>query len=284
MALNLEMIGRRIELEPFVYDEDDVIFYALSVGAGVDELDFIYEKNLKVLPTFAILPFMVGIREFKLKAGVHMHHTLQLGHELTIRRTIPAAGRIHSTAVWSAAYDKGDKGAVLHIDVESADETGRPLFSNRFVAMDRKGGHFDGGDPGPAVTLPALPEDRPPEFRAEQQTGIQQAALYRLNGDKNPLHIDPAYSRIQGFERPILHGLCACGFVARAVVLQLCGGDPGRFKSFACRFRNPSFPGDLLVTEGWRMGGERVGMRTRTPDGRTVLDHVAVELADRPLP
>jgi len=279
MPINPEMIGKKIEIAPFVYDQDDVIFYALSVGAGVAEIDFIYEKNLKVLPTFAILPFMSAIREFKQQIGSHNFHTLQLGHELKLHRALPTAGTFFSTVALRNAYDKGDKGAILVIDVDSVDENGRPAFSNRITAIDRKGGNF-GGDPGPSVKLPDLPAARPPDFRVEQQTSPEQAALYRLNGDKHPMHIDPEYSRIHGFDRPILHGLCACGFVIRAVLQKCCGGDPERFRTFACRFSKPCFPGDLFQTRGWQTTANELLMQTETPDGRVVLDNFAVQLAE----
>jgi acyl dehydratase len=283
MPINLDMIGKKIEIAPFVYDQDDVIFYALSVGAGVAEMDFIYEKNLKVLPTFAILPFMSAIREFKQQIGSHNFHTLQLGHELKLYRSLPTAGRFFSTVALNNAYDKGDKGAILFIDVDSVDEDGRPFFSNRIIALDRKGGDF-GGNPGPSVKRPNLPVDRPADFRAEQQTSPEQAALYRLNGDKHPMHIDPEYSRIHGFERPILHGLCACAFVIRVVLQKFCDGDPNRFESFSCRFSKPCFPGDLFQTRGWQTKANELQLQTATLDGRVVLDNFVVQLADQPLP
>ena len=279
MALNFDLIGEKIELEPFTYDRDKVILYALSVGSGIDELDYIYEKNLKVLPTFAILPFMPGIKEFKVRSGVNMHHTLQLGHRLVLHRPIPLSGTLYSTAVWTDIYDKGDKGAIFNIDVDTWDKEGRLIFSNRFTAMDRKGGNF-GGAPGPKNESVYLPVDTRPDFQLKFKTRPEQAALYRLHGDKNPMHIDPEFSKIHGFKQPILHGLCVCGFAVRALLKTVCNDDPTRFKSFSTRFKQPSYPGDTLTINGWKMTDSSFGLQVTTQDGRLVLDNFIAKIRE----
>jgi len=279
MSINLDLIGKRSKLDPYTYNHDKVILYALSVGAGIHELDFLYEKNLQVLPTFAILPFMQGLKELKAKVGLNMHHTLQIGHEILFHEVIPTSGTLYSTAVLKAVYDKGDKGAIIHVDVDSQDEDGRHIFRNRFTALDRKGGNF-GGPPGLKMADIELPTDAPADFTVEYTTSPEQAALYRLNGDKNPLHIDPEFSQMLGLKRPILHGLCTCGFAVRAILHSICGGEARRLKSFSTWFRKPVFPGDTLVVKGWQIKPGKYGIQTKTQDGHVVLDHFVAEIKE----
>jgi len=276
VKLNLDLVGEKMKLEPFTYDRDKVIFYALSVGATVNELDFIYEKNLQVLPTFAILPFMPGIKAFKERVGANMHHTLQLGHRLIVNHPMPSSGTLYSEAVLAEVFDKGDKGAIFNIDVDTKDSDGRLLFSNRFTGIDRKGGNF-GGSPGPEMERDLLPGDQRPNFETILETRPEQAALYRLHGDKNPLHIDPEFSSIQGFKKPILHVLCVCGFIVRALLKECCNGDARKFLSFSTRFRRPIFPGDTLLIKGWELRKNQFGLQVSTQDGQEVLDQFTAQ-------
>jgi acyl dehydratase len=161
--------------------------------------------------------------------------------------------------------------------MEVRDEDGNLLYISRAVMFDRSAGNF-GGDRGPGTEKVAPPEGKAPDFRVEYATSHDQAALYRLSGDKNPLHIDPEFARMGGLERPILHGLCTFGFAGRAVLHSLCGGDPEKFKSFSVRFTGVVFPGETLVTEGWEIGPGIYAIQTSTADGRKVLGNAKAEV------
>jgi acyl dehydratase len=277
MGLNLDRVGDRTQPIPFTYDEDRVILYALGIGAGVGELDFVYEKQLKVFPTFAVIPIVPAIISLMSKAGINLPAVLHGEQKIVVHAPIPVSGTLQTTGVWSSVYDKGDKGAVLNMAFETVDGDGRPLFENRVVLVDRSAGNF-GGDRGPKPEKFDPPVGGVPEFRVEKATSPDQAALYRLNGDKNPLHIDPEFARLGGLDRPILHGLCTFGFAGRAVLKSVCGGDPARLKSFAVRFMGPVFPGETLVTEGWKAGSGKYIVRTSTLDGRVVLGNALAEV------
>jgi acyl dehydratase len=177
-------------------------------------------------------------------------------------------------------YDKGDKGAVINLTLATVDETGAPLFDNKVVLVDRSGGNF-GGDRGPKAVPVVPPEGREPDFRVEQTIPINQTALYRLSGDKNPLHIDPDFARKAGFDRPILHGLCAFGYAGRAILHNACGSDPARMKSFSVRFTHVVYPGDTLTTRGWKAdGGGSFIVQTTNQDGNVVLGNARAEIAN----
>ena len=278
MAINTDIIGKEIKGEPFVYNEDTVILYALGIGAGREDLDFVYEKNLKVYPTFAVIPFFPTLIPIASEANLNMFTVLHGEQKIILHRPIPTAGSLVSTAKCSSIYDKGDKGAVVNIEIETCDENGNLLFENKSVVMDRSGGNF-GGERGPKTEKIAPPEGKEPDFSLKQETATNQAVLYRLSGDKNPLHIDPEFSKMGGFDVPILHGLCTYGFSGRAILESLCGNDPAKFKSFAARFTGVVFPGETLITEGWKAETGKYIIQTKTEDGRIVLGNGLAETA-----
>ncbi len=265
MAINLDVIGKRMDPVSFRYNEDTVILYALGIGAGEHELDFVYEKNLKVFPTFAVIPLMSALLPFISAAGINFYALLHGEQKIVLHNPIPTSGTVHTTAICESIYDKGDKGAVVNLGLETRDDAGGLLFENKTVLVDRSAGNF-GGDYGPKVQKLDPPVGVSPDFRVEQIIPHNQAALYRLSGDKNPLHIDPAFARKGGFDRPILHGLCSFGYAGRAVLASVCRGDPAHLKSFAVRFMNVVYPGDTLFTEGWKLGsGSQVRQVPRHP-------------------
>jgi acyl dehydratase len=277
MAINLDIIGKRTEPAPFTYTSDTVILYAMGIGAGVESLGFVYEKNLKVFPTFAAIPFMpILLESFIPKANINLYALLHGEHRIVLHKPIPPSGTLYTTTVCDAVYDKGDKGAMIHIAFETRDETGVLLFENKPVLVDRSAGNF-GGDRGPKPTVFNPPENKAPAFRMAYTTSPDQAALYRLSGDKNPIHIDPAFARKAGLERPILHGLCSFGVAGRAVLKSVCNDDPTRLKSFSARFMNVVYPGDKLITEGWHVDAGTYIIRTTNQDGQTVLGNSVVE-------
>jgi acyl dehydratase len=275
--LNLDLIGKKTDPFPFKYDQDTVILYALGIGAGVEELDFVYEKDLKVFPTFGVIPYMPAVNSLMSKSGLNLPTVLHGEQKLTLHKLIPTSGTVYSTGVWTSVYDKGDKGAILNLEVETRDEEGNLIVDNKVVIVDRSAGNF-GGDRGPKTERYDPPEGKDPDFHVEYTTSPDQAALYRLSGDKNPLHIDPDFAKLGGLDRPILHGLCSYGHAGRSILQSVCGGDPGRFKSFSARFTGVVFPGDTLTTDGWKAGEGRYIIQTKTQDGRVVLGNAVAEV------
>jgi acyl dehydratase len=278
MAINLDVIGKKMDPVAFRYDEDTVILYALGIGAGVNELDYVYEKNLKVFPTFAVVPLIQVLLPFISAARINLHALLHGEQKIVLHKPIPASGTIHTTAICESIYDKGDKGAVVNVSLETRDG-GELLFENKTVLVDRSAGNF-GGDHGPKGQNLDPPVGVSPDFRVEQIVPHNQAALYRLSGDKNPLHIDPAFALKGGFDRPILHGLCSFGYAGRAVLGSVCQGDPALLKSFAVRFMNVVYPGDTLITEGWKLGSGRYITHTKNQHGKTVLGNGLAALVE----
>jgi acyl dehydratase len=278
MALDLNVMGKKSDPVAFTYTEDQLILYALGVGSGVEELDFVYEKNLKALPTFAVVPVMPIVFQFVKAAKVNLKGLLHADHKIVLHGTIPRNGTLYSTWQWLSVYDKGDRGALFSVHSETRDGNGELLFENLLSGWDRTAGNF-GGDPGPKSEKLAPPSGVVPDFRVEYRTSPSQAALYRLSGDKNPLHIDPEFAKLSGLERPILMGLCTYGFAGRAVLHTVCEGDPARFKSFSVRFSGMVWPGETLITEGWKVGGDAYIIRCTTSDGRVVLDNAMAEVA-----
>jgi acyl dehydratase len=278
MALNLDVVGKPIPSPPFSYGPDQVILYALGIGAGSEDIDFIYEKGLKVYPTFAVVPFMPAFfGEFMKKAGINLSGLLHGEQKVILHKPIPPAATLESTLFCQSIYDKGDKGAVIDVRLEGRTAQGELLFENLAKAIDRTAGNF-GGERGPESEKHEPPAGQTPDFKISQTTAATQAALYRLSGDKNSLHIDPVFARKLGFDRPILHGLCTFGFTGRAVLKAVCENDPCRLKSLSGRFMNPVFPGDTLITEGWRAGENRYILRTSNQAGATVLGHIVAEI------
>jgi acyl dehydratase len=281
MGLNIDRLGMVIEKIPFTYDEDTVILYALGIGLGSSdaELAYVCEKNLAVFPTFAVAPFMpIFMQDFVSRAGVDLRYLLHGEHRLVLHKPIPPKGTVFSDFVWEAVYDKGDTGAVIQVSCVTRDGKGEALFENRALFLDRSAGHFE-GDRGPKAQRKAPAIVGEPLFRKTVATSPQQAALYRLSGDRNPLHIEPDFARQAGFKRPILHGLCTFGIACRSVLASLCGNEPTRLKNFGARFVGVVYPGDSLTTEGWTSDTPGTFfIRTTNQNGKKVLDGAQVQV------
>lgn len=235
---------------------DDVILYHLGLGAGSPpagrELDYTFEKQLKVLPTFAVLPAQRALPMVSRIPGLEFDHKFMLHgeQEIELRRPVPAEAKVVTKPRLAAIYDKG-KAAVAVLEAETVDETGETLFLNRFSLFLRGAGGF-GGDPGPK-SADARPE-RPADVIVEAPTLPQQALLYRLCGDKNPLHADPALAEAAGFTQPILHGLCSYGIACKAVVDNMLDGDVARVSGYRSRFAGSVYPGETMVVSMWNEG------------------------------
>lgn len=253
------------------------MLYALGVGAGaedpLDELAFTTENShgidQKVLPTFAVIAGSAGapwkeVGEFDFARLVHGEQSFEVNGE------IPPDGKVSVTGRISEIWDKG-KGAVVVTECESVDESGNWLFRTRASAFIRGEGGF-GGERGPSAAPFEVPESKP-DAEVTYRTRPDQALIYRLSGDRNALHSDPAFAARAGFERPILHGLCSFGFTGRALLHELCGGEPARFRSMSARFTSPVYPGDELTVSIWRSGQGEALFRTTTQRGEVAVDH-----------
>ena len=244
------------------WSQDDTMLYALSVGAGMDdplgaELAFVTENTagveLVALPTMAMVlggvlsapSPMKQIGPYDPKMSVHG------SVEVTLHRPLPPAGEVSSTVTVASINDK-KSGALVELQVDATDPTGGPMFTVRNGIFIRGEGGW-GGDPGPTWRVPNL-DEREPDHVVPQTIRPDQTLLYRLNGDRNPLHSDPSVARAAGFDRPILHGSCTVGFVGRALVSAICDGDPSHVQGFGCRFASPTMPGDTINTMIWRTG------------------------------
>jgi acyl dehydratase len=253
------------------WNSKDGLLYAVGVGAGTGELPFTTENSKdisqRILPTFAVIiggggaPFD-KIGTFNPAMLVHGEQGIKLLGE------IPPEGEIESTGRVSAMWDKG-KGAVVEMVSESIlVETGEPLLETRSSVFIRGEGDF-GGERGPSASFEV--PSRAPDHEVTYSTREDQALTYRLSGDRNPLHSDPSFAKMGGFEKPILHGLCTYGFTGRALLHALCDGDPSRFGSMDGRFSKPVYPGDDLTIRMW-VDGSDCTFQTTNQDGDVVLD------------
>ncbi|MBW2369477.1 MAG: MaoC family dehydratase N-terminal domain-containing protein [Deltaproteobacteria bacterium] len=280
MALNPAVIGKKSESEPFTYDKDSVILYALGIGAGVEnELDFLYEKDLKVFPTFAVIPWTSGFAQILAAVNLNVKKVLHGEQTIILHKEIPPEGTIYLTAHIDSIYDKGDKGAHVNLVFEARDEAGELIYENISLIVDRSGGNF-GGDSGPKKDKTIPPDGQAPDFKVTYATSPDQAALYRLSGDKNLIHIDPEFAAMGGHKAPILHGLCTYGFCARAILHSVCNGDPVRLKYFSARMVKTVSPGDTLTTCGWKSGGNKYIIETTNQDGEVVLGNAIAEVVE----
>jgi acyl dehydratase len=273
-TVDLSVIGKKTEPVVFEYTWKDVVLYALGVGATTEELALIYENapgGLKVLPSFCVVP---AVRAFP-KVGRDIEWSRMLHGEQTIRlsRPIPPAGKLIQTGVITDIFDKG-KGAVFHAKISGETEDGQHLYDANWAIFYLGAGGF-GGDPGPKAESVKPPEGVAPDFSVSCKTAENQAALYRLSGDLNPLHLDPQAARRGGFDRPILHGLCTYGFAVRALVNGPLKGDAGRLKEFKARFSSVVYPGDTLTTEGWKTEGGYI-IQAKTENNIVLSNALAV--------
>ena len=272
--VDLNVIGKKTEPIVFEYTWRDVVLYALGVGATADELSLVYENapgGLKVLPSFCVVPAVRAFPDF----GEDIDWSLMLHGEHTIRlsRPIPPEGKLFQTGVITDIYDKG-KGAVFHARITGHTEDGRHLYDAHWAIFYLGAGGF-GGDPGPKTRAITPPESVEPDFNFTCKIPENQAALYRLSGDLNPLHIDPVAAKRGGFGRPILHGLCTYGYATRALVNGPLDGDVGRLKEFKARFSSSVYPGDTLTTEGWKTEGGYI-IQARTQNGLVLSNALAI--------
>ena len=260
-----------IELSPtaFEYNDRDVMLYA--VGVGATELEFVFERNLKVLPTFAVIPAFPGLMGLTQAVEINPVMILHGEQSIKLNKPIPVKGKLTTSGKVTGVYDKG-KGALVVIESETKDEQGDTLFVNTASIYVRGAGGF-GGERGPEAGNKA--PDRAPDKTVEMQTLPTQAMIYRLSGDRNPLHIDPAFAKMAGYDTPILHGLCTLGHAGRAVLGTYCDNDPARMTGLEVRFSGVVFPGDSIITEMWDEGGGRIVLQAKTQRGDVVISNAS---------
>ena len=263
MPLNPDAVGT--ESEPFEggWTSKDALLYAVGIGAGTDELAFTTENTAgtpqQVFPTF---PVVIGISGGSRREGVFSKvgsfNPAMLVHgqqAVTLHQPIPVEGLVTIVNRIAAMYDK-EKAAVVVTEAEATLD-GAPLYTTSSSAFIRGEGGW-GGDRGPSGPR-NVPPDGDPDHEVTYQTLPDQALVYRLSGDRNPLHSDPEFAKQGGFDRPILHGLCTYGFTGRALLHALCGSDPARFNHIEGRFTSPVYPGEALTVRAWTTGdGEAV--------------------------
>jgi acyl dehydratase len=269
MALDYDKLMRmKLEATRQTYSRKDTILYALGVGVGakdpldVGELKYVYEQQLLALPTLAVTlaggPMRLADPEF----GINFRLLLHAEQSLQLHRPLPVEGTVSSEMTIDEIYDKGAaKGAVLYMTRKLFNAaSGDLLVTMGTVAFLRGDGGFGGKSDG-APKPRAVPMDRAADLTAELPATVNQALIYRLAGDHNPLHIDPQVAHAAGFERPILHGLCVYGMAGRSLIKVLCGDDPTRLRRLDVRFTHPVFPGEPLRADIWRHQGGDASFR-----------------------
>jgi len=276
MPLNLEAVGKVWGPYEFTYNERDLIIYALGIGFTKDGLEYVYEgsKDFKSFPTYGVaLPSTAGAEAF-LSTKANFAMVVHGEQALEIHNPIPRSAMVSTTASIEGIYDKGS-GAAIVMRFESQDKSGMKICTNWMTAFVRGAGGF-GGVAQPKKDLPAIPA-RKPDFVFDAQTDANQAALYRMSGDRNPLHIDPAVARAVGFKEPILHGLCTYGVVCRRFVQEIFRGDSGRLKSYTARFSSPVIPGEALQTRVWQGRPNLFLLEVYNAKGEAVLRNGVIE-------
>ncbi len=273
MPIHHDVVGA--EGAPVVHSwtSKDALLYAVGVGAGVDELAFTTENShdvpQRVLPTMAAV-IGAGVSGAISAIGSFDFAMLVHGEQSFVQhREIPVEGSLTATGKIVGIYDKGS-GAVVAVEGECVDNaTGETLLTVGSAIFIRGEGGW-GGDRGPSGDRNAAP-DRAADASVSYRVRPDQALTYRLSGDRNPLHSDPWFASLAGFDRPILHGLCTYGFTGRALLHTMCDSDPANFRSMEGRFASPVFPGEELTIEMWKEGAGECIFQTRGEDGRIVL-------------
>jgi acyl dehydratase len=286
-----DILDQRSEPRVFSYGDKDLMLYALGVGMGADPMDerelaFVYEKNLKPVPT-VVTTLASGVARPAPSAAVQKpgHRPSQINYlmvvhgeqKIELHRPLPTSGIFTAASRTIGAFDKGkDKGAVIYNETVWTDDAGEKVATLTGSTFARGDGGF--GGPTEGAPEPHTVPTRPTDLSLDFATRPDQALLYRLNGDRNPLHSDPDVARRAGFDRPILHGLCTYGITCRAILAGITDFDPEPILSHQARFSAPVVPGDVITVDLWRDGKTisfeaRVKARgvTVIKNGKTVL-------------
>jgi acyl dehydratase len=280
MPINPDAVGSTSEPLETSWTSKDALLYAVGIGAGTDELAFTTENTAgvdqQVYPTF---PVVVGWGRGGAMRNIGTFNPAMLVHgeqRVTLHKPIPPEGGATLTGKIVGIYDKG-KAAVVATETEAVDGGGDSLFTTYMSAFIRGEGGW-GGDRGPSGPR-NVPPEREPDHVVTYQTSPDQALIYRLSGDRNPLHSDPKFAAMGGFDRPILHGLCTYGFTGRALLHTVAGSDPARFHHIEGRFSSPVLPGDALTISIWPTEPGEAVFQTAKQDGTIVIDQGLVRFS-----
>jgi NAD(P)-dependent dehydrogenase (short-subunit alcohol dehydrogenase family)/acyl dehydratase len=279
VALNLDAIGRKIGPCKKNYTWKDTALYALGVGAGFADLDYCYEKGLKVIPSFAITTLYDLVPELAEASNVNLAGILHGEHEIIFHNPIPTEGTLSTEGAITHYYDKGkDKGALIVAEFETRHSNGTRLFNSIATVFARLDGGFGGEDaPEKKIVFP----DRKPDFTVEATPTADQPLLFRLSGDLFELHVDGEFAKMAGFERPIMHGLCTHGYACRALIAALIPGEPHKVRRLDCRFKQPLYPGQPIKTLIWKIDdGKALWRVINAASGEVVMDNGVFEYGE----
>lgn len=274
-TLSPDLVGTEFEPLQLEWSKKDVMLYALGVGAGPErELDFVYEgRGPAVLPTYAVIPGMRAMGNLRQAVRLKVQRLLHGEQDIELLRPLPAAATITLHSRIAEVWDKG-KAGVIGVTGMAEDDDG-PLFRTRSTLFYLGGGGF-GGEPGPSTRDKNRPPERAPDLVIEDHPRPEQGALYRLSGDRVALHIDPEFARAAGYEKPFMHGLCTYGFVGRAALAALCGGDASRFRSLEGRFAERAEFDEPVISRFWRTGPGEAVVQADNGAGKVLLSQARV--------
>lgn len=267
------LMSLKSEGDEFTYSDRETMLYALGVGMGrdpmnLDELPFVYENGLKTVPTMASV---IAWGQSTLgRAGINFMLVVHGEQRLTVHKPLPPAATIIADERITGAVDKGPgKGALIFTEKTIRLKGSNELLCTTGGTIFARG---DGGFGGPSTGAPEVHPipDRKPDAVCETDTRVDQALLYRLSGDRNPLHSDPAFAKMAGFPKPILHGLCSYGTACRALLKTICNYDHTLITGFDVRFSSPVFPGETIITEMWK-DGNVVSFRSKLKERDVVV-------------
>ncbi len=272
MPLDPKAVGASSDPVTVGWTSKDALLYAVGIGGGTDELAYTTENTAGVTqlvyPTFPVVVGM-GATDIITRAGTFdMAMLLHGTQSVTLHQPLPAEATGTLVSTITGLFDKG-KAAVLNTANTMTDTSGAALFTCESGAFIRGEGGF-GGERGPSGPN-NVPPEREPDHVVTYSTRPEQALIYRLSGDRNPLHADPSFAARAGFDRPILHGLCSYGFTGRALLHSLCDGDSSRFRHMEARFSASVYPGEDLTVRVWRTGPTEALFTTAVGD-RVVID------------
>lgn len=257
------------------YTENDCILYALGVGMGMDPMDeealrFVYEEDLKVMPSQPVAMAHPGFWASENDIGLDWVKILHLGQELIFHQPLPTSGTVKATTRFTDIFDRGKRlGAQLNTERIVMDAaTDQPLCSVITSVLARGDGGF-GGERKATPKSDPIPS-RDPDKLCDLATSTQQALLYRLSGDHNPLHVLPKIAQDAGFKSPILHGLSTMGVMTHALLKTCCDYEPERFRHLRLRFSAPVYPGETIRTEIWEEG-EHIAFRCKSVEQDKVV-------------
>lgn len=281
MALNLDAVGKKLGPVSKDYTWKDVALYALGVGAGFDDLDYCYEKNLKVIPTFSIASIFDFLSHYATSANINLAGILHGEQDLIFHAPIPVDGTLVTEGKIAHIYDKGEKkGALIVGESETRHANGQKLFTSILTIFSRFDGGF-GGDNAPPETF--VYPDRAPDFEITETPSPDQPILYRLSGDLFPLHVDTEFAKMAGFEKPIMHGLCTYGYSCRALMKSLTPGAPEKVRRLKCRFSKTLVPGDPITIQIWKTAeGSALWKTINAKTGEEVITNGIFEFGDIP--